>query len=180
MAVYGDASTGTSKVIDLPLYEAVRDQMRIGDAILWHSTKILGRLIQHFSHAYMNHASLVLPLYGRREKRVFITEALDSGIVPNFLSVSLDQYEGEAYWYPLVDEWEAERDAIEDRAFKYIGVPYDYRDMLKNAAEHTEMNTDKLFCSEYVFACYGFSGIDAPTPGDLAKMAMFKDPVRLI
>jgi hypothetical protein len=123
---------------------------------------------------------LLIPLRGKKEPRIFITEALSNGVVPNFLSVSLEQYAGEAYWYPLKDEWEDKRNEIEDRAFSFLGMPYDYENLVKNAWGHTEIRTDRLFCSEYVFVCYGHETGLAPTPGDLAKMDMFKDPVRIL
>jgi hypothetical protein len=167
---------------DLSLYEAVRSEMLkdTGGCIEWHADTALGRSIQFFSHAYFNHSSLLIPMKGRKEPRVFITEALGNGIVPNFLSCSLSCYEGEVYWYPLKDEWDSQRDIIEDRAFSYIGVPYDYEGVLRNAWQQLEIETDKMWCSEYVWVCYGYTCGKAPTPGDLAKMNMFKDPIRIL
>jgi len=169
-------------VNDLTLYNSVRDQMLndTGGCIEWHSNKPLGAAIQSFSHSYLNHASLLIPMRGRKEPRIFITEALADGVVPNFLSVSLAQYDGEAYWYPLKDEWEPKRNDIEDRAFSYLGVPYDYENLFKNAVEHTDIRTEKLFCSEYVWVCYGFTTGPAPRPGELAQKGIFKDPVRIL
>jgi len=160
-------------------YLKYRNQMSTGDLLLWKSHSLLGAIIRWFSKANVNHASLVIPLMGLNQYRIFTTEALEHGIVPNFLSERLSKYEGEVFWYALNDEWDKKRPEIENKAFQYIGVPYDYRSLFKNAFGKVSADARELFCSEYCFICYGFEG-KAPTPGDMPKLGIFKDPVQIL
>jgi hypothetical protein len=164
---------------DLEIYALVRPEMKTGDLLLWSSNSLIGAAIRWFSKSTVSHASLIIPLSGMDVPRMFTTEALEDGIVPNFLSHRLRVYDGECYWYPLKDEWDDARAMIEYRAFQYIGVPYDYLGVLKNAFGKVSMEGRKLFCSEYVYKCYGREGM-APTPGDLMRSEIFKEPTRLI
>lgn len=168
-------------VRDLHIYNLHREQMKTGDLLLWRANSLLGAAIRMFSHADVNHASLVMQFqeYEGAEKRRFTTEALSHGIVLNLLSKQLDQYDGQVWWYSI-DECEPEyRQYIGIKALEYIGVPYDYESLFKNAFGTVSADARRLFCSEYCFLCYGFEG-EAPTPGDMPKLGIFKEPVRIL
>jgi hypothetical protein len=115
--------------------------------------------------------------YEGHDARRFTTEALEHGIILNLLSKRLEEYDGEVYWYPLMEAWD--RTVIGERAMEYIGVPYDYGSLFKNAFGKVSADARELFCSEYCFICYGFSG-KAPTPGDMPGLGIFMKPVRIL
>lgn len=159
-------------------YEAIKSQMMTGDLLLWRSNTLLGAAIRRFSRANVNHAGLVIRLqeYEGSEGRRFTTEALEHGIVLNLLSAQLKNHDGKVWWYPLRAEWQGKRRAIGERAFAWLGAPYDYPALFANAIKKVHADPERLFCSEYCFLCYGFTG-EAPTPGDMPQLGIFSDPV---
>jgi hypothetical protein len=166
-------------VNDLTAYNTVKAKMRTGDLLLWRSRSLLGAAIRFFSKANVNHAGLVMRFaeYEGDEIHRFTTEALERGIILHRLSKRLEEYDGEVYWYPLMDGWD--RAVIGERAMRYIDTPYDYRSLFRNIFGKVSANARELFCSEYCFICYGFSG-KAPVPGDMPDMGIFKDPVKIL
>jgi hypothetical protein len=166
---------------DLTLYNSAKDQMQTGDLLLWRSHSLLGKLIRDFSHAPVNHASLIMRIeaYEGAEGRRFIAEALEHGIVLNLLSKRLQDEDAEAWWYPLNDEWAKKRAEIGERALSFMGTPYDYDALFKLAIGKVQSNTDKLICSEFYFASLGMIG-PIPTPGELPEMGILKEGVRIL
>lgn len=162
----------------LPSYELNRDQMKTGDLLLWRSNSLLGVIIRRFSKGIVNHASLLVRLseYEGIERRVFTSEALEHGIVLNLLSKRMKEYDGDIWWYQLKPEWNVERTKIGERAFEYMGTPYDYDSLFKNAICKVSAEATKLFCSEYYYICLGQKG-KAPTPQDLISFGWFNKPV---
>ncbi len=163
---------------DLTLYNQYKADMRTGDLLLWRANSLLGLMIRYFSKADVNHASLVMHFeqYEGGEHRRFTSEALERGIILNLLSRQLEKYDGKVWWYRLKGEWESRRAMIGTNAMKYIGVPYDYRSLFKNAFGRVSADARALFCSEYCFLCYGLNG-QAPTPGDMPGLGIFREPV---
>lgn len=163
---------------DLTLYHHHKQNMMTGDLLLWRANSLLGLAIRHFSKAEVNHASLVMHFsqYEGDVHRRFTTEALSKGIILNLLSKQLEQYDGKVWWYRLKSDWESRRAMIGTNAMKYIGTPYDYKSLFKNAFGRVSADARELFCSEYCFVCYGLNGT-APTPGDMPKLGIFWDPV---
>ncbi len=166
---------------DLSVYNSVRDLMQTGDLILWRSHSLLGILIREFSKAPVNHASLIMRIepYEGSEGRRFIAEALEHGIVLNLLSKRLTDTDGEAWWYPLNDEWAKKRQEIGERGLKYMGTPYDYDALLKLAMTKVKAQTDEMVCSEFYFESLGLTG-NIPTPGELPSLGIFKEPVKVL
>jgi hypothetical protein len=166
---------------DLTAYNKVRDQMQTGDLLLWRSHSLLGLLIREFSDAPVNHASLIMRIepYEGSEGRRFIAEALEHGVVLNLLSKRLAEEDGEAWWYPLDDEWAKKRQGIGERALKFMGTPYDYGALCELAIDKVKAGTDKMICSELYFESLGYVG-DIPTPGQLPSLGIFKDPVKVL
>ena len=163
---------------DLTLYNQHKQDMMTGDLLLWRANSLLGLAIRHFSKADVNHASLVMHFaqYEGDAHRRFTTEALSKGIILNLLSKQLEQYDGKVWWYRLKSDWESRRAMIGTSAMRYIGTPYDYKSLFKNAFGRVSANARELFCSEYCFLCYGLNGV-APTPGDMPKLGIFWEPV---
>jgi len=175
--------------MSLPLYEAVRDQFKTGDCLAWHSNSLVGAGIRwrtvpsgipKDSPLSVNHVSGVLRLkeYEGLQRRVFITEALEHGTVLNLLSRRLEEFDGYVYWYPLKRSWDDQRQAIGERLLQYIGIEYDYKSIAEQIFGSVSVNVKKLFCSEYVYFSYGFSG-KAPNPYQLCKRDYFKEAVKI-
>lgn len=166
---------------DITLYNSVKGLMKTGDLIQWHSNSLIGKLIRMKTGWYVNHSSLVMcfPQYEGEQHRRFTTEALEHGIVLNFLSKRLEVYKGEVWWYSLKDEWESRRNSIGMMALEYVGTPYDYLSLAKQVMGKVSTNAKRFFCSEYCYFCYGFSGV-APNPGEMPGLGIFKDPVKIL
>jgi hypothetical protein len=169
---------------DLTLYEKYRGEMKTGDCLLYRSNEILGKLIRVFSRGF-NHAGLVLRLdeYQGKENRVWTMEALGHGVVLNFLSRKLADYNGEVWWYPLLPVYNDKRQATGEFACIQAGTPYDYGSLFKNIAARVSANARKLFCSELVFLAWRYAliafGKTAPRPGDIPALGIFKEPIQL-
>jgi len=166
---------------DLTLYNQYRDKMKTGDMLLWANQTLLGEAIRRVSKATVNHASSIAVLKGYDEPRVFTVEALEKGVVVNYLSSVLADYKGEVWWYPLSDKWDFDefRAYVERNMFRHVGIGYDYASLLKNAVTHVQADDNRLFCSEEVFLSYGFTGT-APTPGEMPALGLHKEPVQII
>jgi hypothetical protein len=161
-------------------YNEVKGEMKTGDLLQWKSNSIIGAAIRWKTNSFVNHSSLVLKLedYEGIEKRRFTTEALEHGIILNYLSRRLEQFDGEVWWYPLKEDDHKYRDRIGEIALSLIGVPYDYKSIFRQVFGAVSTDARRLFCSEYCYLAYGFSGV-APTPGDMPKLGIFKDPIKL-
>jgi hypothetical protein len=166
---------------DLTLYNSVKDQLKTGDLLQWHSNSLIGKLIRTKTGWYVNHSSLAICFsqYEGEQHRRFTVEALEHGTVLHLLSKSLEQHKGEVWWYPLVDTWNERRNVIGERALEYIGIPYDYLSIVKQLVGRVNTNVKKMFCSEYCYFCYGFTGI-APNPGEMPNLGIFKDPIKIL
>jgi len=166
--------------MDITKYLEIRKEMKTADLLQWRTRGVAGTLIRWKTRSNVNHSSLVLRLseYEQLERRRYTTEALGHGTVLSLLSRRLEQFNGEVWWYPLVDEWNDKRQGVGERSLSLIGVPYDYRSIFKQIIGHVSTNAQKLFCSEYCFIAYGFGGV-APTPAEMPKLNIFKPAVKL-
>ena len=167
---------------DLSVYNSVKHLIQTGDGLGWSSDRIAGRLIRWRTMSYLSHFSLALRLaeYEGTEGRRFTTEALADGVVLNVLSARLAHYDGRVWWFPLDEEkCRVKRAHVGECALSFIGTPYDYQSILRLCLRRVSTQMDKLFCSEYCAVCYGLGG-EAPTPADMPKLGIFKDPVRLV
>lgn len=164
----------------LDVYESVRSQMKTGDLLQWKSNSLIGALIRWRTKSIFNHSSLVLriPEYEGKEGRVWTTEALEHGTVLNLLSRRIEDFNGELWWFPLKDEWHPKCEMIGEYALKMIGLPYDYKSIVKQIIGKVSADARALFCSEYCYLAYGFEG-QAPAPADMLKLGIFKEGVKL-
>jgi hypothetical protein len=165
---------------DITKYNEVKDQFKTGDLLQWKSNSLIGWAIRWKTHSNVNHSSLVIRLaeYEGLERRRYTTEALEHGTVLNFLSRRIELHDGEVWWYPLVDEWNENRQAIGERALSMIGIPYDYGSIFKQLFGKVSADARSLFCSEYCYLSYGFTGT-APSPADMYNLGIFKPGVKI-
>jgi len=166
--------------MDLTIYNTVKDQMRTGDLLQWRSESIIGVLIRWRTDSEFNHSSLILKFseYEGAEQRRYTTEALEHGTVLNLLSRRLEAFKGEVWWFPLKDELNEKRQSIGEVALSLIGIPYDYKSIVAQIFGRVSADVRSLFCSEYCFVSYGFTG-EAPAPADMLKLGIFKEGVKL-
>jgi hypothetical protein len=158
-------------------YKNIRNHVSTGDAILWKGNSLLARLIRLWTP--FNHASLVLRFqrYDTLEQRVFLVEALETGLELRLLSKRLEHYDGEAFWFHI-DMTEEQRTKILDFALTKCasGIPYDYESLFKNMLGRVSADAARYFCSEFVFDAWVNAGVTqyppsgvAPRPGDIPK-----------
>ena len=167
---------------DLSKYNEVKHLIQTGDLLMWSSDGIVGKAIRWRTLSEFSHASLAIRLadYEGAEGRRFTTEALADGVVLNVLSARLAHYKGRVWWFPLDEErCNVKRSHVGECALSFIGTPYDYQSILRLCLKRVSTEMNKLFCSEYCAVCYGLGG-EAPTPADMPKLGIFKDPVRLV
>lgn len=160
-------------------YDELRPEIKTGDCLLWANNTALGWLIRKFSHAPVNHASLIirLELQGLKD-RVWQLEALARGIEFHLVSRSLRNYGGRVYWLKLHDKYNPIRPGIAAWALPLEGTPYDYRSLFRNAVSRVNADARKFFCSEYLYMAYYRHRIvprtKAPTPGGLLRYAIWQ------
>ena len=167
---------------DLKAYNEVKRLIQTGDLLMWSSDRIIGKAIRWRTLSEFSHASLAIRLaeYEGAECRRFTTEALADGVVLNILSARLANYDGRCWWFPLDEEkCRVKRSHVGECALAFIGTPYDYQSILRLCLRRVSTEINKVFCSEYAAICYGLGG-EAPTPADMPKIGIFKEPVRLI
>jgi hypothetical protein len=167
---------------ELKLYNAVKDQMKTGDLLLWKTYGIVGGAIQHFTKSKYSHASLVLRLVeyeGTVEMRRFTTEATRHGVGINMLSRRLARQDGLCWWFPLIDSWDEKRKSIGEIALSYLNYPYDYKGVIRWLFQTVSVDGEALFCSELCYMAYGFKG-NAPAPDDLLDLNIFKEGVPIL
>ena len=167
---------------DISFYTSISDQMGSGDVIEFQGYDELGKLIRAKTGFDTNHSGLVIVMQSPYTmiKRRYIHEAMADGVVTDYLSVVLRKYNGIAFWSALDDEYKTEIPAIEGRAFQYIGVPYDFAGLVRQLFGHAAVETEKMFCSEYVYVANGGEG-DAPWPGEvIKKLNRWKPRIQII
>jgi len=165
---------------NLDAYLAVREQMKTGDMLAWATPSLIGKLIMWRTGPYSHTSGIVrMKEYEGKPRRRFTIEAMEYGFYPSILSNEIQTYKGHIWWYALKDEYNDKRGAIGEKALSLIGIGYDYKSLFRNALGRVNSDARKLFCSEAWFLIYGFAG-KAPTPSDMPKLGIFKDPVQIL
>ena len=168
---------------DLTLYNKLRPDIKTGDLIEWHGNTLLDRLIRLKTGQDVNHSSLVITLESQYcGHRVLLFEALGDGIDITFTSQRLGIASGQAYYYKIKDEFIPLIPSIEQLAFSYVGVRYDYIGIAEQLLGHVHIEKDRFFCSEFVEFCHGAQvGDRAYVPGELPKkMLHWESRIQLI
>jgi hypothetical protein len=156
-------------------YKEARPRILTGDVILWKGKGIISSLIMKWSE--YSHASLVVRLkeYEELKNRVFLVEALSSGLQFRLLSEKLGKG-SEAFWMSInmpLEQLEKSREHALIECAK--GIPYDYSSIFKNIFGKVNNNAKEYFCSEFVWMNWisaeyistKQSKLKAPRPGDL-------------
>ena len=179
---------------DLSLYYKVRPLIRSMDLFQWKSHSPLGLAIRwrtggdrpgyEVEHGInVNHSSLaaVMREVESGDIRYYTTEALGSGIVPNYLSVRLEKFNGEVWWYPLKDEFNDERGEMARRSFNNKGIDYDYKAIVKKLIGlKTPLDKKNLYCNEACCVTYDAKVKDAHSPNWLPTLGMHKEPIKIL
>ncbi len=193
-------------------YKHWSDEMRTGDLLLWRADKWYMRLWRRCCHSEWDHSSNVFRLreykdplsrdYHGLERRRFMLESRIHGTVLNLLSRRLEKYDGEVWWYPLIDKWNPHRQKIGETMLAWIGVPYNVSGVVKTTFRRWigvkctmvfqkigrsvgRLLVQSVFCSEYSYIAYKSTGQltkvfnTPPSPGDLLNLGIFKDGIRI-
>jgi hypothetical protein len=161
-------------------YIVVRDHMKTGDMLAWAGNSWISRIIRARSGPYSHTSGIIrLSEYEGMERKRYTIEATEKGLVLARLYNDLLHYDGHCWWYPLVESWDCLRQGIGEKALDAIGTPYDFGSLFRNALGHVSANAKSLFCSEAWYIFYGFKG-KAPTPSEMPKLGIFKDPVQIL
>lgn len=156
-------------------YCLIREGIKTGDVILWEGRGIVPRIIALYGG--YSHASLVVRLekYEGLKDRVFLVEAVSSGLEFRLLSKRLEEYKGKA-WHYAVGLTPYMQDAARTVALNKCaeGVKYDFKSVFKNVFSRVSVNASLLFCSEVVWWVWEkidfvAPGSKAPRPGDIPK-----------
>ena len=162
------------------LYDAVKEQLKTADLLLWQSNSKIGRVIQWYTDSDYSHASLVIRLaeYEGLERHRYTTEARSHGVVLNLLSRRLEHQNGHCWWFALKDAWNDKRQLIGERALSYVGIPYDFKGISRFLFGPVSADIQAIFCSELVSMAYGYPG--APSPVQLLDYGIHKKGVKIL
>jgi hypothetical protein len=170
-----------AKPIPVVPYEDLRSRLRTGHVVLWQGDSLLSRAIRCFSE--YSHASLVVRLFDHddRRQRVFLVEALETGLELRHLSKRLAGYSGRArVWMPPVRPFQqtACRQFAVDRCAD--GIRYDYGGLFANILGRVSRDASRYICSEFVWDALVHTGVvhgtdRAPRPGDIIPWAALQN-----
>jgi hypothetical protein len=169
----------------LNLYLPVRPLIGTGDLLLWHGGSIIDELIMVIDHNQskilpekVDHASCVLKLQGITDFRLFNYESLEHGFEPHFLSTELEKYDGSVYWLRL--RGGQYLTDIEERMFRYDGVPYGYRQLFSFPFHDPEFSTSEMICSQSIQAVV-LGQVDGLilSPGTLPDLGRWEEPIQV-
>ena len=165
---------------DLTLYRDVADEMKTGDLLLFQTGGIIGKAIQCYTKSPYSHSALVIRLaeYEGLERHRYTTEAVAMGVVLTLLSRKLEHKKGHCWWFPLKDEWDDKRQLIGERALSFVGVPYDYKGLVRFLFGTVSADVNALYCSELVAVAYGIDA--APSPVQLLGYGMHGDGIQIL
>lgn len=135
------------------LYTDLRHKIQTGDLIFWSGTSITARAIKWWTKSHVNHVSTVvrIPHFKGLYNRVFIVEALGSGLELRLLSERMRQHpDDRVYWMHLpLDAMQRSTiggGCISDVSF---GYGYDFRGVLGYVFRFLPQNVKRYYCSEH-------------------------------
>lgn len=158
-------------------YSDVRRSLGTGHVILWQGDGLLSRAIRIFSE--YSHASLVVALFDEagQRNRLYLVEALETGLELRHLSKRLAGYAGRVrVWMPplrvmqqsIIQQWALDRCAD--------AIRYDYGGLFANILGRVSRDARRYICSEFVWDALITAGVvertpKAPRPGDIIPWA---------
>ncbi len=135
-------------------YQTHRDDIHVGDIILFRGDAFISKAIRWLDNAPYNHAAIVFEANGRK----FIMESTRHGVNPRLLSVAIKQEKYTDFCIIRPKSWSSDDVSIAlTKAFKSAekGIGYDFKLMLQIAIKRLT-NTDvdwaskrQDICSEY-------------------------------
>lgn len=174
---------------NLDAYYAVRDEMKTGDLVQFNSSTMLGSTIRWRTRKDrrqyevdngidVNHSAGIvrIPLFEGLGERRFLLESLEGGPSLHLLGHRLENFDGEAWWYPIVSTPE-ERIKWGERVLDCIGrcVPYGYGDIISFLSEQPDIDSKNgLFCAELWQYGWGDTG-RAMSPNGLTNHRLLRD-----
>lgn len=159
------------------IYQALRQDIKSGDCILWQGNGLLSRLIMLYGG--YSHASLVVRLdeYDGLKDRIFLVEALPSGLELRLASKRIEEYNGCAFHFRPDGITDKQRETAACIALDACakGIKYDFGSLIRNALARVNINVRTFFCSEFVWWVWEGIGLverrkTAPRPGDLPRL----------
>lgn len=157
----------------------IRPKILTGDVILWKGSGIISKMIMHWTPYSHGSLCVVLDKYERFANRIFLVEALSTGLEFRLLSERLkSEPNSEAYWLSASMD-EAQQGRAREFALTECAkaVRYDYGSIFRNIFARVSSDANSYFCSEFIFFAWakamlpGVSVSDpVPRPGDLAGL----------
>jgi len=144
-------------------YQALRNEIKTGDILLFRGRKVLSGVIEHLSDSPYSHIAILVRWHGR--VLAFQSDLRGVEILP--ASRLVYQYDGGVDWWALKSEYR-DRSFAEDRLFDtaltLLGVKYGYWKLVGLALrilfgrtlnpKDAHATPDTLFCSQFVSLCY--------------------------
>lgn len=132
--------------------------MRNGDLLQWHGGDLISKIIAWKTGSPVTHSGMVfrLPRPTGQGDRVFTLEAAAFGLYPTYLRRHLSWYlpHGKVFWHKMRPEIEDLGPQAADLLQAYVGLHYDFKDLMRQAWRRVKLDTKKLFCSEAVFLAW--------------------------
>jgi hypothetical protein len=170
-------------------YREFRREARDGDVVLFQGTGLLSRIIRKGSGSEYSHAGMVA-WWG---DRLVLLQSTGRGVETLPMSRAVRDYAGPVDWFQVRPDLEErlDRERLLSMAVCMQGIPYGtsgllylaFRMLLERMGVRSYRNDpdmtgrpDRLFCSQYIAACFEAAGIDLDrqtphhftSPGDLA------------
>lgn len=161
-------------------YDAIKEQMKTGDCLLFSSFSPIASGIKMFTNSRWSHAALVIRLaeYEGEERHRFYVEATAPYVKLTRLSAKMEDYTGVIAWLPLPDYMDDLRVLMGHAMLELLDKKYDYKSVLMQAFGRVSADANAFFCSELCSWVWGVhEGVTtvAPRPADIPVMPMFKD-----
>jgi hypothetical protein len=169
-------------------YQQVRDEIRLGDILLFQGQVWLSRVIRCLSQGPYSHSALVAPAWG---DRVLVMQAEPVGVEIVPASHAVTPYDGLVDWWALKEEPRSHfnKSSFLNAMLEAIGKPYGYLRLIglgfRLWLHRTQLVADRraasYFCSQYVAYVLREAGLDVSklgdaetTPTDIAKSNLFE------
>jgi hypothetical protein len=171
---------------DLKKYNLCRDRIKTGDCIEFRTNSIVGWLIRKVTGKEETHTAKVIRFDLIDPDRIYLLEALDHGIELNLLSERLKKQNGNAWWVPLMPEFDNKRLLLGMYSLRWVGTPYDYFSIFKQLFNKVKINAKRFFCSEFANAVDIKAGLPvkkmkyAPRPGEMVDTGIYLDSIKIL
>jgi len=169
----------------LSRYKLLRQYIDTGDCLEFKGVHPISRMIRWRTGEPVNHTAMCFKyvLQGDSEPRITISEAVDDGVQPSFLSRVLDGYGGKVYLVRLHIWNKPYKLDLAKAMLSLEGINYDYTSIFKLLFKRVKMSRHKLFCSESIQAAAikaklvseDCNGGVAIVPGELHKLGLYRN-----